>query len=104
MKTLKDASNKLNGKKMPMALVTFIVVSLMGYGALKERVEINAQEITNLRPAPGKIVGLEVEIQNVKKSLDKLEKQTSSGIRGINTNLRDTNSKIDQVLLLLAQK
>lgn len=63
--TAKKVFQALNGKKIPIALVSFVIVSSIGYGELKNKVANQGENIRNLKPIIAQVATIEEKVENI---------------------------------------
>ena len=59
----------LNGKKIPITLIIFIITAATAYGALKQKVATNSDVIADLKQTPEQIARVEVEVNGINHNL-----------------------------------
>jgi len=62
---------------VPIVLVVAIVLSILEFGSLRERLKINTFELERLRPVVTQIGMLEVQMKNVGESLVRIYNKMS---------------------------
>lgn len=62
----------LNGKKVPIAAITFIIMTATGYGQLKNQVANNSKAIEELKPAT---IGVTTQVAKIEANIDNINEK-----------------------------
>ena len=69
----------LQGKKTPLALITFIIATSVGYGELKNTVADNKTKLEGLDKERTQVVEIKQDVSNLKERINRLDKRQSEG-------------------------
>lgn len=87
----KQVIQVLNGKKIPIALVSFIIATSVGYGELKNKVSNQGEEIKDLKPITAQVARIEENVENIDENFKDFRNEQ----RIFN---RDIDNKLGEIL------
>ena len=69
----KQVFSALNGKKIPITLFVFILLTAVGYGEIKQKVATNSEILIELKETPIQMARVEEQVIAIDENVEKLE-------------------------------